>query len=343
MQLKKVIPVVSALTIILLTILFVGYDLFFARNVKPVSGRAVIYIHDGSSYNEAMDSVKANLVVDNIRILEKLAVRKNYPNNVKPGRYVIDKPMSYNALVNILRGGKQTPINITFGRLRTLNDLAGKIGGQIEADSTEIIEFLTEEQNYSKDGFKRETIIALFIPNTYELYWNTSARKLYNRMYREFKGFWNTERTRKSEEIGLSPVEVSILASIIDEEASKSDEKPRIAGVYLNRLRKGIPLQADPTIKFAVNDFKLNRVLYKHLEIDSPYNTYKYPGLPPGPIGCSSIESIDAVLNAEKHDFLYFAAKPDFSGYHNFSRTLSEHNRYADQYRRELNRRRIFR
>ena len=169
------------------------------------------------------------------------------------------------------------------------------------------------------------------------------AGKLYNRMLREYRKFWTRERLQKSEEIGLTPVEVSTLASIVDEEALKPDEKPRIAGVYLNRLKRGIPLQADPTIKFAINNFKVNRILFKHLETESPYNTYKHAGLPPGPIGCPSINGIDAVLNAEKHDYIYFAAKSDFSGYHNFSRTLSEHNRYANQYQRELNKRRIYR
>jgi UPF0755 protein len=162
-------------------------------------------------------------------------------------------------------------------------------------------------------------------------------------MLREYKKFWNSDRISKSEDIGLTPLEVSTLASIIDEEASKHDEKPRIAGVYINRLKRGIPLQADPTIKFAINNFTVNRILYKHLEVDSPYNTYKHAGLPPGPIGCPSVEGIEAVLNAEKHDYIFFAAKADFSGYHNFSRTLSEHNRYANQYQKELNKRRIYR
>ena len=193
------------------------------------------------------------------------------------------------------------------------------------------------------DGFKRENIISVFIPDTYEFYWNTSPEKLYTRMLREYKKFWNSDRIGKSENIDLSPLEVSVLASIIDEEASKQDEKPRIAGVYLNRLKRGIPLQADPTIKFAINNFTVNRILYKHLEVDSPYNTYKHAGLPPGPIGCPSVEGIEAVLNAEKHDYIFFAAKADFSGYHNFSRTLSEHNRYANQYQKELNKRRIYR
>lgn len=343
MRIKKLIPVFSILLILLSLILYTGYGLFIAPGVTPVSGRAVVYIPDGASYEQAMDSVNTILSVKNQRIFQWISKKKNYPASVKPGRYVFDRPLSYNALINILRGGKQAPVKITFSRIRTLNELAGKIGGQIEADSSGIIDFLSDQENYAGDGFKKEDVISVFIPNTYEFYWNTSARKFYNRMLKEYRKFWNDERTAKSELIGLTPVEVSILASIVDEEVSKGDEKPRIAGVYLNRLRRGIPLQADPTIKFAVNDFTLSRILYKHLEIDSPYNTYKHSGLPPGPIGCPSVEGIDAVLNAEKHDFLYFAAKPDFSGYHNFSRTLSEHNRYAVQYRRELNRRKIYR
>jgi UPF0755 protein len=290
-----------------------------------------------------MDSVEANLIIRNKKLLEWLAEKKKYQKLVKPGKYVIDRPLNYNELINILRGGKQIPIKITINNIRTLNELAGRIGGQIEADSAEIIGFFSDPENYSKDGFKQEDVISVFIPDTYEFYWNTGAGKLYNRMLREYRKFWTRERLQKSEEIGLTPVEVSTLASIVDEEALKAEEKPRIAGVYLNRLKRGIPLQADPTIKFAINNFKVNRILFKHLETDSPYNTYKHAGLPPGPIGCPSIIGIDAVLSAEKHDYIYFAAKSDFSGYHNFSRTLSEHNRYANQYQRELNKRRIYR
>jgi UPF0755 protein len=276
-------------------------------------------------------------------MLEWVAEKKKYPKLVKPGKYVIDRFLNYNQLINILRGGKQTPVKITFNNVRTLNELAGRIGGQIEADSAEIVSFFSDPENYSKDGFKQEDVISVFIPDTYEFYWNTGAAKLYNRMLREYRKFWNRERLNKCGDIGFTPVEVSTLASIIDEEALKPDEKPRIAGVYLNRLKRGIPLQADPTIKFAINNFTVNRILFKHLETDSPYNTYRHAGLPPGPIGCPSVNGIDAVLNAEKHDYLYFAAKADFSGYHNFSRTLSEHNRYANQYQRELNKRRIYR
>ena len=271
-----------------------------------------------------------------------LANKKHYSQLIKPGRYVISKELSYNSLINRLRSGRQSPVRITFSNVRTLNQIAGKIGNQLETDSARIIGFLSDDSNYIKDGFNKENIISLFIPNTYEFYWNTSARELYLRMLKEYLLFWNDQRLSKAKAKGLDPKEVSILASIIDDEVAKSDEKPRIAGVYLNRLKRGMPLQACPTIKFALNDFTITRVLDKYLEVDSPYNTYKHSGFPPGPIGCATIEGIDAVLNAEQHDFIFFAAKADFSGYHNFSRTLSEHNHYAALYQKELNKRKIF-
>jgi len=339
-RLKYLIALLAFVTIVFLIIVC---DQFFGKKINPKGGKSTIYIPEGTTYEQAMDSVVANLEIRNRKVLEWVAKKKNYPVFVKPGKYIIDRSLSYNELVNILRGGKQTPVKITFTNIRTLNEIAGKIGGQIEADSSQIISFFSDPENYKDDGFRKEDVISVFIPDTYEFYWNTSAGRLYSRMLREYRKFWDKERVQKSKEIGLNPAEVSILASIVDQEASKQDEKPRIAGVYLNRLKRGIPLQADPTVKFALNDFTINRILYKHLEIDSPYNTYKYAGLPPGPIGCPSVDGIDAVLNAEKHEYLYFAAKADFSGYHNFSRTLSEHNRYANQYQRELNKKKIFR
>jgi len=339
-RLKYIVPFLAIF--IMICLIFI-YNQFFGLRVHPAGDRSTIYIPENASFDQAMDSVRANLIIKNQKVFEWVAKKKKYPVLVKPGRYVIDKSLSYNEIINILRGGRQTPVMITFSKARTMNDIAGRFGGQIEADSAGIISFFSDPENYSGDGFKKENIISVFIPDTYEFYWNTSPEKLYVRMLREYKRFWNKDRLGKSADAGLTPTEVSVLASIIDEEASKQDEKPRIAGVYLNRLKRGIPLQADPTIKFAINDFTVNRILYKHLEVDSPYNTYKHSGLPPGPIGCPSVESIDAVLNAEKHEYLFFAAKADFSGYHNFSRTLSEHNRYANQYQKELNKRRIYR
>ena len=344
MSKRRVILLVLSLVVpAAVLIAVIMYGRLFSPSVFPLGAESVLFIPEGASYEQAMDTVEANLEIKNLRALKWVAVKKKYPVLVKPGKYIINKALSNNDLINILRGGRQTPVKITFNNIRTLNELAGKIGGQIEADSTEIMAFFSDPENYSNDGFRPETVISVFIPDTYEFYWNTSARKLYSRMLKEYNRYWNNERIRKSEDLGLSPVEVSTLASIVDQEALKNDEKPRIAGVYMNRLRRGMPLQADPTIKFAINNFNVNRILYRHLETDSPYNTYKYAGLPPGPIACPSIIGLEAVLNAEKHDYLYFAAKSDFSGYHNFSRTLSEHNMNARRYQNELNRRRIYR
>jgi UPF0755 protein len=318
------------------------YRVLFGPNVLTEGTRVTIYIPDGSAYARAIDSIETHLKIKNLKALKWVAEKKNYPLLVKPGRYVIERDLSYIELINILRSGRQTPVKVTFNNIRTLNELAGKIGRQISADSSKIITFLSEPSNYSKDGFTRENVISVFIPNTYLLFWNTTAEGLYSRMLKEYRKFWNDERVTKANEKKLSLVEVAILASIIDDEVARAGEKPKIAGVYLNRIKRGIPLQACPTIKFALNDFTITRVLKKHLIVDSPYNTYKHYGFPPGPIGCPTIEGIDAVLNAEKHDYLYFAARADFSGYHNFSRTLAEHNRYAAEYQRELNKRKIY-
>ena len=318
------------------------YRNIFGITIHPERPEKVIIIPTGATYEQVVDSILSKRIIHNLKLFEWVAKKKNYPFLIKPGRYVIDKEYSYNSFINVLRSGHQTPVRITFQNIRTLNQLAGKISKQIEADSTEIMSFLSDDSNYIADGFKKETIIAVFIPNTYAIYRNTDARGLYNRMLKEYRIFWNEKRLASAKEKGLDPIEVAILASIIDDEVAKPDEKPRIAGVYLNRLKRGIPLQACPTIKFALNDFTITRVLYVNLQIDSPYNTYKHGGFPPGPIGCPSIEGIDAVLNAENHDYLYFAAKADFSGYHNFSRTLAEHNHYAAIYQKELNKRKIF-
>ncbi len=326
----------------MIIILIVLYNNVFGLNISPGKKHVILYIPTGSSYEQVMDSIGSNLVIKNTKILDWVARKKNYPEKIRPGRYVIDSNQTYNSLINLLRSGKQSPVKITFSNVRTLNDIAGRIGKQIEADSVQIVQFLDDESNYKTDGFKKETIISIFIPNTYEFYWNTDAKELYTRMLKEYRLFWNEARLNKAKAEDLNPAEVSILASIIDDEVVKKDEKPRIAGVYINRLKRGIPLQACPTIKFALNDFTITRVLNKYLLVDSPYNTYRHSGFPPGPIGCATIEGIDAVLNAEKHDYLFFAAKADFSGYHNFSRTLTEHNRYAALYQKELNKRKIF-
>jgi len=338
---NKIRFILSGIGIVTIVIVVLVYRNLFGISIK-VDNKKIIYIPTGSSYEQVLDTIYSNLNIENSKVFDWVAKKKNYPVLIKPGRYVIENDLSYIELINLLRSGKQKPVKITFSNIRTLNQLAGKIGKQIEADSASLISFLSDDSNYGSFGFNKENIISLFIPNTYEMYWNTDARGLLTRMLKEYSLFWDESRKAKAKEKGLDPKEVAILASIIDDEVVKADEKPRIAGVYLNRLKRGMPLQACPTIKFALNDFTITRVLNKYLEVDSPYNTYKHTGFPPGPIGCPSIQGLDAVLNAEKHDYLFFAAKADFSGYHNFSRTLSEHNRYAAMYQRELDKRKIF-
>ncbi len=330
---------VTGFTILAVAAIVIWYIMF-----RPnVADGKKIFIPSGAGFDTVTDSIASGGILKNIVSFSVVARIKHYDRYVKPGCYTIKRGMSNNSIINILKSGRQTPVKVTFNNVRTLTDLAHKVGGQIEADSSAIMHFLSDPRNYQADGFTHETIISVFIPDTYELYWTTDAPQFYRRMLSEFRSFWNEERLKKAGGLHLTPVEVSIIASIIDDEVRMSDEKPRIAGVYLNRLRIGMPLQACPTIKFALNDFTIRRVLDEHLKVESPYNTYRYRGLPPGPVRCPSKISLDAVLNAEKHDFLYFAAKADFSGYHHFSRTLAEHNRYASEYHRELNRRDIYR
>jgi UPF0755 protein len=342
MNKKNLIYFLAGVVITGVIILFLLYRILFGLNVKSEKNYQVFYIPTGASYTQVLDTLESHFNIKNLKVLNWVAKKKNYSVLIKPGRYIAGKDLSYIGLINLLRSGKQIPVLLTFSNARTINQIAGKIGSDIEADSVQILNFLLNDSNYKNDGFKKENIIALFIPDTYEMYWNTSAKELYARMLTEYHKFWTKERMEKAREKNLDPLEVAILASIIDDEVAKPDEKPRIAGVYLNRLKRGIPLQACPTIKFALNDFSITRVLKKHLLIESPYNTYKHKGFPPGPIGCPTIEGIDAVLNAEKNDYLFFVAKADFSGYHNFSRTLAEHNHYSALYQKELDRRKIF-
>lgn len=341
---KKGIKNILLLIIIVFAIMvWTIYRAFWLPNTRPVDTPVVLMIPAGASFEQVCDSLEAVKIVINMKSFRLAAKARKYTENVKPGRYLIEGEMSNYRLITQLRAGLQKPVRVTFNNIRTIYELAGRVGVQLETDSAEIVRFLENEANYVSDGFKRETVISVFLPNTYELYWNTTAEGFYKRMLREYERFWNADRIKKAADRKLTPVYVSIIASIVDDEVARDEEKQRIAGVYLNRLRIGMPLQACPTIKFALNDFTITRVLYEHMQVESPYNTYKHRGLPPGPVRCPTISGIDAVLNAEKHDYLYFAAKADFSGYHNFSRTLAEHNRYASEYQRELNRRRIYR
>jgi len=317
------------------------YQEIYAANVSINKESDFLYIPSHSNFDDLISELEEKHYLKDIASFKKVAELKSF-SKVKAGRYTIHNKMSNNALINMLRIGDQTPVRITFNHIRTLKQLAGKVSVNIESDSISLVKKLYDKEIQKKYGFNSHTFISMFIANTYELYWNTSAEAFIKRMATEYKAFWNKKRKAKARKLGLSQSEVTTLASIVELESLKNDEKPRIAGVYLNRLRKGMLLQADPTVIFAVGDFNIKRVLKKHLEIDSPYNTYKYKGLPPGPIYLPSVSSIDAVLNYEHHSYIYFCAKEDFSGYHNFAKSYSQHINNARKYQRALNRRRIY-
>ena len=315
---------------------------FFARHylyitkpiIKTVNGKDVsLYIPTGADYQYVKDELVSLDVLQSKNAFDWLAKKSHYDENVHPGRYILTDGMTNQQLINMLRMGYQTPVKVVFNNMRTVEQLAGRISEQIEADSISIVDAI-----YANDNVDATT----FIPNTYEFYWNTDADDFVEKMIVEYNRFWNESRLQKAEEEKLTPQQVSILASIVDKETTKTSEMPRIAGVYMNRLNKHWPLQADPTLVFALGDYNIRRVLDVHKNIDSPYNTYKFAGLPPGPICIPSIAAIDAVLNAEKHNYFYFCAKDDLSGYHVFAKTITEHNRNAEKYRRSLNKNKIY-
>lgn len=330
--------------ILLLLAFFAGgtaYYFIYWPNTQ-VKDKGIIYIQKGDSFETVLATLQSKGYVENVYTLRKVADWKKYPAYIKSGRYRIQNGMSNNALVNLLRSGNQEAVNFTFHNVRTFQQLAGLVSHQLEMDSLTFLQTVQNPEISRELGFSQENFKAMFIPNTYQLYWNITPRDFVYKIAGEYKKFWNTARREKAAQAGLSPEEVIILASIVEEETIKPEEYPIIAGVYINRLKKDIPLAACPTLKYAWGDFTLQRILTKHTEIDSPYNTYKYLGLPPGPVRLPSIPVIDAVLNYQKHDYLFFCAKSDFSGGHHFSRTLRQHNQYARQYHEALNKKRIY-
>ncbi len=340
-MLKKIIYVLLLLAILAFAAWYVVVRM---PNVcVEEGGQKELFIPTGTDYDSLLVILQKDSILCHPATFRLLARRKHLPTHVNPGHYVIRSGMNNNRLIIMLRGGFQDAVRVTFHNIRTLAQLAGVLGRQLEPDSASFLAVLKDSAFIAQYGFDTATVIALFLPDTYDFYWNTSPRRFVKKMYREYKRFWNEERKQKARELGLTPLEVSVLASIVQEEVLHDDEMPRVAGVYLNRLRKGMRLQADPTVKFALQQEGRKRILKKDLHVDSPYNTYRYAGLPPGPIRMPSKAAIDAVLNAEKNSYLYFCARDDFSGYHNFARTLSEHNRNARLYRRALNKKKIYR
>ena len=310
------------------------YQYIFKPNINT-PGSIIIPLN--ATYDQVLDSLKKYEIIQDYAAFEWVAKRKKYAQLIKPGKYLLDKGLNTNEILNMLRSGDQQPVQVTFNNLRFIGELAGAVARYIEPDSLELLQKFTDPAVHEKFGFTESTFHCMFIPNTYEFYWTTTVDQFLERMSMEYKHFWNEERRNKAVALGLTPEEVMTVASIVQEESNKKDEKPIIAGLYLNRIKRGMPLQADPTVKFALGNFRIKRVLNSHLAIDSPYNTYKYPGLPPGPINFPEISSIEAVLNAAKTQYLYMCAREDFSGYHNFAKTLSAHNENARKYRDALN------
>jgi UPF0755 protein len=321
------------------------YDMYrkhFIANVNLSSRKpGHIYIPTGSKVTDVFSILYKDSLIINHKTFEWLAAKKHLAEHLHPGHYIIRKGMNNEDMLRMLIAGRQEPIKLTFNNIRTRDQLAEKISTQIEASESDLKFTINDDFFLSTLGYNRENIMCIFLPNTYEFYWNTSAEQFILRMTKEFNKFWTAEKKQKAEKIGLSPVEVIILASIVDEETDKTNEEPRIAGVYVNRINKHMLLQADPTVRYALGDFTISRILKKQLEIESPYNTYIHSGLPPGPISIPSIAAINSVLNYEKHSYLYFCASEDFTGYHHFSKTLEQHLIYAQQYQKVLNKHRI--
>ena len=336
---------------ILIAITFIGlaiaayfayfvYGAMFKPNTSFNEAQVAINIPSNANYDVVQTIIAP--YIKNVDAFDALASRKKYVENIKPGRFIIKKGMSNNDIINAIRSGN-TPIKIAFNNQESLEKLAGRISSQIEADSLSLLKAFRDKEFLEIHKFNEATALSMYIPNSYEFFWNTSAEAFRDKMLKEYNRFWNTDRVAKAQKIGLSPEEVITLASIVHEESKQAAEQPRIAGVYINRIRIGMPLQADPTLRFAAyklpkyKNTVIKRVLNVHKEIESPYNTYKNRGLPPGLIAMPDISAIDAVLNYEKHKYLYFAADAKRFGFHKFAKTLSQHNVNAREYQRYLN------
>ncbi|MEZ4858053.1 MAG: endolytic transglycosylase MltG [Flavobacteriaceae bacterium] len=335
-NLKKVVLATVLLGLVIMAgFAYYVYSSVFTKNTAFTNGEAHIYISTGANFNEVLDQIEP--LVDNIDSFVAVAKRKGYPENVKPGHYIIKQGMNNNDIINTIRS-TNIPIQVKFNNQERLENLAGHLARQMEPDSLSFLLAFNDAEFLKSSGFTQNTALGMYIPNTYEVYWNTSAIDFRDRMLKEYNTFWTADRKAKAQKIGLTRDQVMALAAIVQKETAKVDERPRVAGVYLNRLKAGMLLQADPTVIFAKkkieNDFEqtIKRVLYKDLEIDSPFNTYKYEGIPPGPIAMPDISSIDAVLNSESHHYFYFVADVTNFGYHKFAKTLAQHNANKAEY-----------
>jgi UPF0755 protein len=329
--------------LIALAIFLYFTGIFFVPNIFPNTGeKAFLCIPDSSTFNDVTTLLSKDAHVLNMSSFKQVAGLLRYGTKIHSGRYALKSGMNNFQLIRLLRSGHQTPVRLTFNNIRTKEQLAAKLGMQLMADSTSILKLLNDTAFLATYHLNPYTSISLFVPNTYEVFWNINAKDLFKRMGKEYSNFWTEERKAKAAAIPLTLAQVSTLASIVEEETNNKQDRPMVAGLYLNRLKAGMPLQADPTIKFAVGDFTIKRVLFGHLRTVSPYNTYKNTGLPPGPIRVSTPEGIDAVLNYTHHKYIYMCAAETLNGKHKFAATWAEHQVNAKKYRDELNKRQIF-
>lgn len=326
--------------ILLALVLFAAYRVF-GPNTGSFAGGEYLYIRTGSDYEALKKTLEEGEFIGDMFSFDLLAKARKLPEHIRPGKYKIEKGMSNFNIIRLLRNGKQIPVKLVINKLRTKNDLIRMLDANLEPDSTTFQQLLQDPSFTAEYGLDTNTVMALILPDTYEFFWNTSANNTLKTIGKNYKRFWDTGKVQQAMAQGLTPAKATIIASIVDEETNKSEDKPKIASVYLNRLRIGMPLQADPTVKFAIGDFAIRRVTGKMLEVNSLYNTYKYPGLPPGPICTPSFSSINAVLTAPKTTYLYFCAKEDFSGYSVFASTFEQQIRNARAYQRALNARGI--
>jgi UPF0755 protein len=335
-SIKKILIVFTALAFIFIGFVYVNY---FTNNTKLDQKEIYIKIPTGSTFEDVKKIIAP--YVDNLSNFEFMANRRSYPENVRAGRFLFKKGMSAFDQIATLR--RNVPVDLAFNNQERLENLCERLSAQIEPDTTQLLAAFRDSVFLKENRFTKENVFSMFLPNTYQVYWNISAEKFRNKMLDEYKKFWNPDRVNKAELLDLTPVQVTTLASIVHKETAKKSERKTVAGVYLNRLNEGMPLQADPTVIFALklrdNDFNqvIKRVLYNDLFISSPYNTYLVTGLPPGPIAMPDVDAIDAVLNAEKHNYLYFCASTEKFGYHVFAATYEQHQVNARKYSTWLN------
>lgn len=331
------------LIILVLVVAGISAGYFYLRYFKPnvTAKEAYLYIHTDASYADVYKTIREKGIVSDTASFNAAAISMNYVNRVKPGKYRLHEGMTNRRLINMLASGAQEPVQLSFHNLRLKEDFVGFVAKKIEPDSVSLLRLLDSTQFLAKYGFTPDNVYTMFIPNTYQLYWNNTPEKFFKRMNSNYTSFWNSERKQEAADMKLTPIEVTILASIVDAEALHDDEMPTIAGLYLNRLKKGMKLESDPTVIFALHDFTIRRVLNKYLSYNSPYNTYLHTGLPPGPIMMPSVNAIDAVLNYRKSDYIYMCAKEDFSGNHNFATNHADHMINAHKYQQALNERNI--